>query len=162
MAGRRRRTQRIKIVSGGQSGVDRAALDVALALGLACGGWCPKGRKAEDGAIPERYPLKETRSADYVERTRLNVHDSDATLVLTRGAPTGGTALTLTYAEELGRPSLVIDLAAGGGGEADAARVRGWIAETGIATLNLAGPRESNQPGIHDDAARFLKAVLGG
>lgn len=149
----------MKIVSGGQTGVDRAALDVAIDLGLACGGWCPKGRKAEDGPIPAEYPLKETKSADYVERTRLNVRDSDATLVLTRGTPTGGTALTLTFAGKLRRPTLVIDLAADDGG-ADAARVREWIAEAGIATLNLAGPRESNHPGIYDDAVHFLTVVF--
>jgi hypothetical protein len=149
----------MKIVSGGQTGVDRAALDVAIGLGLACGGWCPKGRKAEDGPIPDDYPLKETKSADYAERTRLNVCDSDATLVLTRGTPTGGTALTLTFAEKLGRPSLVIDLAADDG-DGDVARVQDWITEAGIATLNLAGPRESNHPGIHDEAQRFLKAVF--
>lgn len=151
----------MKIVSGGQTGVDRAALDVAIGLGLACGGWCPKGRKAEDGAISGDYPLKETKSADYAERTRLNVRDSDATLVLTRGTPTGGTALTLVFAEELGRPSLVIELEAdGGGGEADAARVRDWMAAAGVKTLNLAGPRESKNPGIYEDAVRFLKAVF--
>ncbi len=149
----------MKIVSGGQTGVDRAALDVAIDLGLACGGWCPKGRMAEDGPIPGDYPLKETKGADYVERTRLNVRDSDATLVLTRGTPTGGTALTVALAEKLGRPSLVVDLAADDGG-GDVARVREWLVEAGIATLNLAGPRESNHPGIYDDAVRFLTAVL--
>ncbi len=69
-----------KIVSGGQTGVDRAALETALALGIPCGGWCPKGRKAEDGAIPEHYPVTETESATYEERTRLNVCESDATM----------------------------------------------------------------------------------
>ena len=80
-----------RIVSGGQTGVDRAALDVALELSIPCGGWCPKGRKAEDGALPARYPLKETPSEEYAQRTTWNVRDSDGTLILTHGAPTGGT-----------------------------------------------------------------------
>lgn len=80
----------LKIISGGQTGVDRAALDVALELGLPCGGWCPRGRRAEDGVIAERYPLTETRSARYAVRTVRNVRAADGTLVLTRGQPSGG------------------------------------------------------------------------
>src|SRR5438552_18876277 len=86
------------IHSGGQTGVDRAALDVALELGLPCGGWCPKGRRAEDGPIPARYPLIETSSPFYPQRTKRNVLDSDGTLILTFGCPTGGTALTIRTA----------------------------------------------------------------
>src|SRR5262249_12024578 len=100
-----------RLVSGGQSGVDRAALDIALELGIPCGGWCPKGRKAEDGAIPERYPLTETTSGDYRQRTRWNVRDSDGTLILAWGEPTEGTLLTLTACRDAGKPHLVIDLA---------------------------------------------------
>ncbi len=147
-----------KIVSGGQTGVDRAALDVALDLGLPCGGWCPRGRLAEDGAIAGRYPLRETAGADYAERTRLNVRDSDATLVLTRGRPAGGTALTLRLARAMGRPLMVVDF---GSGAAAAHRVRAWIDAKGIATLHVAGPRESTVPGIHAEAAVFLKEFLG-
>src|SRR5437870_9182944 len=99
-----------KIISGGQTGVDRAALDVALELGLPCGGWCPKRRRAEDGPIPERYPLTETSSRAYPQRTRCNVLDSDGTLILTRGRPTGGTALTIQIAAESGKPYFVVDL----------------------------------------------------
>src|SRR6266571_9073801 len=80
-----------KIVSGGQTGVDRAALDVALELGIPCGGWCPRGRRAEDGIIPERYPLIETPTTAYPQRTERNVRDSDGTLVLTVGRADGGT-----------------------------------------------------------------------
>lgn len=83
-----------KLLSGGQTGVDRAALDAALALGIPCGGWCPQGRRAEDGQIPARYPLTETGSPGYRERTYLNVRDSDGTLILARGALSGGTTLT--------------------------------------------------------------------
>ena len=87
-----------KVVSGGPTGVDRAALDAACALGLALGGWCPRGRRAEDGAIPAEYPLRETPGEDYAERTEWNVRDASATLVLTRGQPSPGTALTIELA----------------------------------------------------------------
>src|SRR3954447_23558628 len=100
-----------KLISGGQTGVDRAALDVALALGIPCGGWCPKGRKAEDGPIPERYPLTETPSGSYSQRTRWNVRDADATLILTWGQPTSGTLLTVNACRGTDKPHLVLDLA---------------------------------------------------
>ena len=145
-----------RIVSGGQTGVDRAALDVALALGLPCGGWCPRGRRAEDGPIDERYPLRETPSPDYPQRTEWNVRDSDGTLVLTRGRPGGGTALTIALARRLGRPCLVVDLAS----DPDPDPVRRWVESEGIRTLNVAGPRESQQPGIQDDARAVLKITL--
>src|SRR2546426_6950977 len=99
-----------KVISGGQTGVDRAALDVALELGVPAGGWCPKGRKAEDGSLAPCYPLTETPSEEYWQRTEWNVRDSDGTLVLTRGAPTEGTAYTIEVAKKLGRPCLVLDL----------------------------------------------------
>src|SRR6516225_6787777 len=98
-----------KIVSGGQTGVDRAALDFALESGVPCGGWCPATRKAEDGPISARYPLTETPTDDYAQRTEWNVRDSDATLVLTHGIPAGGTALTIACAKRDGKPCLVID-----------------------------------------------------
>jgi predicted Rossmann fold nucleotide-binding protein DprA/Smf involved in DNA uptake len=147
----------LEIVSGGQTGVDRAALDAALALGLACGGWCPRGRRAEDGPLPARYPLKETPSASYPERTEWNVRDSDGTLVLHRGRRRGGTALTLRLARAQGRPALAVDLAAAPSAEA----VRGWISRERIRTLNVAGPRESEHPGIQAQAEAFLREVLG-
>lgn len=145
-----------KVVSGGQTGVDRAALDTALDLGLPCGGWCPLGRRAEDGGIPERYPLTETASPSYPERTERNVRDSDGTLVLTRGTPRGGTALTLRLARRHGRPSLVVDL----DDPPQPETVRAWLRDQSIAVLNVAGPRESEAPGIHDAASRYLEAVL--
>jgi hypothetical protein len=145
-----------KVVSGGQTGVDRAALDAALALGLPCGGWCPRGRKAEDGAIDPRYPLTETPSDDYAERTEWNVRDSDGTLVLTWGRPTGGTAFTIATAEGLGRPLLVVDL----GHRPKPEAVRDWIASARVRVLNVAGPRESLRPGIHLHARRFLERAL--
>ncbi len=148
----------LKIVSGGQTGVDRAALDWALGLGLASGGWCPRGRRAEDGPIPDGYPLKETREADYAVRTRLNVRDSDATLILTRGRPSGGTQLTRHLAEELARPVLVVDFEDGDMAAA-ASRVGDWIGEEGVKVLNVAGPRESTSPGIYREASEFLAAL---
>ncbi|PSQ85488.1 MAG: molybdenum cofactor carrier, partial [Bacteroidetes bacterium QH_2_63_10] len=87
-----------KIISGGQTGVDRAALDAALAFNVPVGGWCPKGRRAEDGQIPDRYPLEETPSEAYEQRTAWNVRDSDGTLIITDGSLEGGTALTMTEA----------------------------------------------------------------
>jgi hypothetical protein len=147
-----------RIVSGGQTGVDRAALDAARELGFLCGGWCPRGRRAEDGPIPAGYPLRETPSEDYAQRTEWNVRDSDGTLVLTRGRPTGGTALTLALARRLGRPLLVLDLDA----RPEPRAVRAWSEAEGVATLNVAGPRESQQPGIHAQARRFLVGVLVG
>mgnify|MGYP003793290687 CR=1 FL=1 len=87
-----------KIVSGGQTGVDRAALDVAMQLGIPVGGWCPRGRRAEDGRIPDSYPLREASSVNYAKRTELNVRDSDGTLILSGGPLTGGTALTESLA----------------------------------------------------------------
>ena len=146
----------LKIVSGAQTGVDRAALDVALALGFACGGWVPRGRLAEDGLVPHHYPVRETQSRGYTERTARNVRDSDATLILTRGAPTGGTALTVRHALELRRPCLVVDLAT----DASPSAVDAWLRKRRVRVLNVAGPRESNVPGIYGEAAQFLRALL--
>lgn len=146
----------MRIVSGGQTGVDRAALDVALELGLPCGGWCPKGRAAEDGPLAPRYPLHETPSAEYAQRTEWNVRDSDGTLVLTEGEPLGGTAQTIEVARRLGKPYLVLDLTQG----LEASDVHGWIRQHQVARLNVAGPRESKSPGIYGRASRFLREAL--
>ena len=148
----------LKVISGGQSGVDRAALDVALSLGLPAGGWCPSGRKSEDGVIPEHYPLAETRSAEFHVRTQRNVETSSATLVLTRGTPTGGTRFAIEFARNLRRPVLVVDLS-------DRTRdpielIVRWLAETNPRVLNVAGPRESTTPGIYDEAKDFLGVVF--
>lgn len=145
-----------RIISGGQTGVDRAALDVAREFGLARGGWCPRGRKAEDGPIPTVYPLDETKSAKYAVRTRWNVRDADATLILTTGPPSGGTELTQTIAEQLGRLHLVIDL----NQPTNAVPVACWLKSHRIMILNVAGPRESTSPGIYNRARDFLREVL--
>ncbi len=148
-----------RIVSGGQTGVDRGALDAALAAGAPCGGWCPRGRRAEDGAIPARYPLNEASSASYIERTRRNVRDSDGTLVLSWGRPSGGTGATVGFAARLGRPCLVIDMAVEDDGEA-AARAVAWIVHRGIGVLNVAGPRASSRQDAGERARAVIAAVL--
>jgi hypothetical protein len=147
----------IQILSGGQTGVDRAALDVALEFGVPCGGWCPRGRRAEDGPIDHRYPLQATPWDGYPQRTEWNVRDSQGTLVLTRGAPDRGTALTVELADRYKKPCLVLDL----NERHDPADVRAWAERQGVRVLNVAGPRESSQPGIHEDAVAFLREVFG-
>ena len=146
-----------KIVSGGQTVVDRAALDAALELGIVCGGWCPKGRLAEDGRIASRYPLTETASEDYAQRTERNVRDSDGTLIINRGAQlVGGTAQTREVAARLNKPCLVIDLT----DPLPSTTIFRWLNTRRVRTLNVAGPRESKQPGISVEAFRYLRDVL--
>jgi hypothetical protein len=153
-----------RLLSGGQTGVDRAALDFALSRGIPCGGWCPAGRSAEDGAIPARYPLRETPSPDPAERTAWNVRDSDATLVLFRERLRGGTEFTVDQARRQGRPCLTLDLstlpapdiATPGGVDA----LRRWIRAIRPAVLNLAGPRESEAPGIHQQSLEILRFLF--
>jgi hypothetical protein len=151
----------VRIVSGGQTGADRGGLDAALALGIEHGGWCPAGRVAEDGQVPRVYALRETTSAEYAERTKANVRDSDGTVVFTRGAAAGGSAFTLRAARRIGKPVLHVDLAKLDV-EAAAERVRGWCAERSIAVLNVAGSRESKAPGIGDEVRRVLLRALVG
>ncbi len=146
----------LTIVSGGQSGVDRAALDVALELGLRCGGWCPAERVAEDGRIDQRYPLRSTPSADPAQRTEWNVRDSDATLIISAVPLTGGTALTRRCAVRLHRPLRVVDLHQ----PFDAGEIRAWLHDQRVRTLNVAGPRESKEPGAYSRAREILTAIL--
>ena len=145
-----------RIVSGGQTGVDRAALDVAFSLGIPCGGWCPKGRLAEDGVIPLSYPLRETPTPIYEERTAWNVRDSDGTLVLTWGTPEGGTAYTVEAARDQGKPCLVVDLSRGGNPEEAIA----WVNAHTIRTLNVAGPRAGKCARIYEKAMQFLEKAF--
>ena len=145
-----------KIISGGQTGVDRAALDSAIALGIPHGGWCPAGRRAEDGRLDERYRLLELDSNEYVDRTRKNVEDSDGTLILKVGMLEGGTALTHTFAGNFGKPVMVADL-----DSPPAQReIRNWLVSNNIKRCNVAGPRESKRPGIYLQAYRFLHLLL--
>lgn len=190
-----------RLISGGQTGVDRAALDAALeaastadsgvdsppgvdpgadpyagvaptsganptsgadAAGPAVtvGGWCPRGRRAEDGLIAERYPLRETPSADYAQRTEWNVREADGTLVFTRGPASGGTRLTIDLARRYGRPYLVVDCAEDVSLIRRVDRIVAWIEEHGIETLNVAGPRESGAPGIYEEVRPIVASVL--
>lgn len=147
--------KRLWIVTGGQSGVDRAALDVALALDLPVRGWCPKDRLAEDGRIPERYPLQESASEDPALRTELNAWDSDGTLVLSKGLPKDGTPLTEEVAKRYGRPFLYIDLDAEPT-DATVTEFRRWVEDNKIRILNVGGPRESHQPGVIYARAKLI------
>lgn len=149
-----------RVVSGGQTGVDRAALEAALEQGIAIGGWVPKGRRAEDGAVPERYTgLRETPAAEYRVRTEWNVRDSDATLALYRGTLHGGTALTVKIAGRYEKPVLQLNLALY---EPDAAvtRIREWLRERRPAVLNVAGSRESGDAGIYEATLALLRRVF--
>jgi hypothetical protein len=150
-----------KIVSGGQTGVDRGALDAAIALGIEHGGWCPRGRLAEDGVVPSRYHLRELDSADYAERTARNVQDSDATLILYEGRMSGGTLLTMNVAKRYGRVYLVKKLTSQ---QHEFAKliddVVDWLRQHQPRSLNIAGPRESNRPGIEQRSAACILAVL--
>ena len=144
-----------KIVSGGQTGADRAALDWALARGVECCGWCPKGRKAEDGPISQKYPLIETPSADYVQRTEWNVRDTGGTVIFSIGPElTGGSKKTVEFAVKHNKPCLHLDSR-----QSDAAQaLRDFVADNEILTLNVAGPRTSEEPGVGE----FVKSVLAG
>jgi 2-succinyl-6-hydroxy-2,4-cyclohexadiene-1-carboxylate synthase len=150
-----------KLVSGGQTGADRGALDAAMALGLAHGGWCPRGRRAEDGPIPMRYALVETAARDHAVRTEMNVIDSDATLIAGRGPLAGGSALTARLAAAHGKPCLCVDFDVMSGDEL-VQRVRAWLERHGPEVLNVAGPRERQCPGLAADVRDLLVAVLAG
>ena len=148
----------IKIVSGGQTGAERAALDWALAHGVECGGWCPKGRKAEDGPIDPKYPLKETPSASYLQRTEWNVRDSDATVLFSiEPTLTGGSLKTVDFARKHKEPQL--HLCARDKAAPD--KLKAFIQDHGVKVLNVAGPRASKEPGVGDFVMRLLDEILG-
>lgn len=146
----------VKVISGGQTGVDRAALDEALELGLEIGGYCPRGRKAEDGRIPDKYPLLEMTSSDYVVRTRQNILRSDHTLILFSRPMTPGTRLTERLCEDGSKSFTKVDL--GDLNDSVYEQVRDEI--KGVEVLNVAGPRESKRPGVYKQAREFMRKVL--
>ncbi|MBC8319381.1 MAG: putative molybdenum carrier protein [Bacteroidetes bacterium] len=148
----------ITIISGGQSGVDRAALDFALENNILCGGWCPLGRLAEDGIISNNYPLKETTTSNYEERTNLNVRDSDGTIIIYKNEMDKGTLLTREIAQYINKHLIVINLSVYQ--SFDQIKLKNWITQNKISVLNIAGPRESFNPGIYKLAHRFLLALL--
>ena len=145
-----------KIISGRQTGVDWEALDAAMEAGIHAGGYCPKGRLAEDGAIPAYYPVLELNRGGNAARTEKNVMESHGTLILNVGKLSGGTRLTLDCSRKHGNPSLVIQLAH----DPKTEPVIQWAKEHLIRVLNIAGPRESKNPGQHDSALAFLRRLL--
>ncbi|MBK7727222.1 MAG: putative molybdenum carrier protein [Gammaproteobacteria bacterium] len=148
-----------KIVSGGQSGADRAALDWAIANGIEHGGWCPSGRRAEDGEIESKYQLSETPSRSYLPRTKQNVCDSDGTLIVNSGMLDGGTLNTKRFAEKQKKPVIVAKVAVGIGiGQVE--QICLWLQDYGIEVLNVAGPRESKRPGIYRQTFELLDRVF--
>src|SRR5210317_338297 len=144
-----------KMISGGQTGADRAALDFALKFNIPNGGWIPKGRIAEDGPLPDKYQLQEMPTASYPARTERNVIDSDGTLIFSRGKPTGGTDYTRKMVLRHQRQLLHIDLNQKTSYDA-AYRILSWIQFYHINILNVAGPRASKEPAIYNDVFKIL------
>src|SRR3990167_7804675 len=155
-----------KIISGGQTGVDRAALDVAIFLNIPHGGWCPYGRLAEDGLISQHYRVKETPAPTiqenqdptfiYKKRTLLNVQDSDGTLILIKQAPMAGTLYTIEMAKKFKKPYLIVNLLR----QDTIDSISHWISKNNIVELNIAGPRASESSGIYELAYQFLHKAL--
>lgn len=148
-----------RIISGGQTGADQAALDVAIKLGISHGGWIPKGRLTENGRLDDAYRLKEMDTASYNKRTEQNVIDSDGTLIMSHGTLTGGSEYTRDMAMGHGRPWLHIDLNGTGSLQA-AEQIKYWLAEHEIEVLNIAGPRASKDPAIYRSTTDVLERVL--
>jgi hypothetical protein len=145
-----------KIISGGQTGADRAALDLAINLGIFHGGWCPKGRIAEDGKISKIYSLQETLSEDCNVRTTANVTDSDGTLIIIKNPPTQGTLFTIEEAKRLKKPYFILQLLDGYHLE----EVIDWIKNNDIHEINIAGPRASQEPEIYNMVYMVLEKIL--
>ena len=150
-----------KLVSGGQTGADRAGLDAGLFLGIAIEGWCPQGRRAEDGPIDLKYPLKETKARGYQVRTEWNVRDTDGTLLLVwqKVIPRGGTELTSKFAKKHNKPCHVVDVSVPPS-KTSLQETRKWICDNNIAELNIAGPRESDKSPVYEPSLEYLKVLL--
>jgi hypothetical protein len=148
-----------KIISGGQTGADRAALDFAIKHNIPHGGWVPKGRIAEDGALPEQYHLQEMPTAEYSARTEQNILDSDGTLIVSHGLLTGGSALTREFAMRHRKPWLHIDLEATSYSES-ASMMQEWIGRNGINVMNVAGARGSKDPTIYQAVMELLEETM--
>lgn len=146
-----------KIVSGGQTGVDQAALDAAIQLGIPHGGWCPQGRLSEAGPIDSKYQLTELASPEYAIRTQQNVIDSDGTLILYRDRLQGGTALTYRYAKQFDRPVKRVRLDRSW----NVSEVAQWLKANRIEILNVAGPRGSFHPDLYDQSYQALLRLFG-
>lgn len=149
----------MKIVSGAQTGVDRAALDAALECDIAAGGWCPEGRLAEDGTIPEKYPVQELPGSGYRARTRQNVIDSDGTAIIYFSSPSGGTKKTIDFCMRENKPHVLID-ADGLTVEQASSEIISFIEQNGISVLNVAGPRASGEPRAYEYAKLVILSVL--
>ena len=150
----------IKIVSGGQTGVDRAALDAALENGFEAGGWCPEGRVAEDGVIPESYPVKELPNSGYRQRTKKNVIDSDGTLIIYFSYPSGGTKQTINFCINEAKPHILIDAENISISEASK-KIEMFVNQNSISVLNIAGPRASGEPRAYGYAKKLIECFLG-
>ncbi|MCG8566757.1 MAG: putative molybdenum carrier protein [Desulfobacterales bacterium] len=148
-----------KIISGGQTGADRAALDVALKFNIPHGGWVPKGRRTENGPLPEIYELRETPTDEYQDRTLQNILDSQATVIFGNGPLRGGSLLTLKMAKDKSKPHLHIDLSMSDTFEASII-LHSFIIDNGISQLNVAGPRASDDPGIYEEVKIILEATF--
>ena len=148
-----------KIISGGQTGADRAALDFAIKRNIPHGGWLPKGRKTEDGKLPETYQLQELPTGAYSKRTKKNIQESEGTLIISHGFLTGGSALTQFLAEDLEKPYLHIDLNLSSVHES-ALIINKWIQRHGIRVLNIAGPRSSKDPKIYEATMKLLERAF--
>jgi len=148
-----------KIISGGQTGVDRGALDAAMLAKFPSGGWCPKGRRTEDGYIADRYPLRETTRGTYRQRTLRNVLDSDGTLILYFGELGGGTALTLAFCIRHSKPYALIHANVTSITQSEEL-VQNFVMSSGIRVLNIAGPRTSEEPLAYHYAFKVITRFL--